>query len=69
MTHQIATLAPLSIAAHWSFAGLIIFLIVLMLFIWQRQMPAAATSVSVGLVIAMVGFFGWLLWLNVLASQ
>lgn len=58
MAHQVATLAPLSTAAHWSFAGLIIFLIVLMLFIWQRQMPAVATSVSVGLVIAMVGFFG-----------
>ncbi|WP_052074808.1 PH domain-containing protein [Shewanella mangrovi] len=62
MEHQTSVLAPLSTAAHWSFAGLIIFLIVIMLFIWQKPMPATATSVSAGLVIATVGFFGWMYW-------
>ncbi len=62
MAHQTSALAPLSTAAHWSFAGLLTFLIVIIWFVWQRQMPVTAMSVSVGLVIATVGFFGWIYW-------
>ncbi|QSX33974.1 hypothetical protein JYB87_01580 [Shewanella avicenniae] len=62
MEHQTSLLAPLSPSAHWSFAGLIVFLIVIMWFVYRKPMPAMAMSVSVGLVIASVGFFGWMYW-------
>ena len=54
--------APLSTAAHWSFIiNLVIFALIMMV-VWRRSMPALARQVTMGLLVATFGFFGWMYW-------
>lgn len=62
MASQTWLVAPLSTTAHWAFVINLIILAVIMLLVWRRSMPALARQVTAGLLLATVGFFGWMYW-------